>query len=424
MTDATRKFIRDHAADDLSQLLLNASRYQDVDVREAVTQIKAQKQIKDKLPEWYRDDRLIFPSSLAVEQSSSVNTALYKQRLVREEDRLCDLTGGLGVDTFYLSKKVRHIIYIEKNKACCDAAHTNFCLLGVTNVQIINDDAKEILKKKDGRLSGLNVFYIDPSRRGAGDRRLFTLNECEPDLKQIMALLPKPYRMIIKLSPMLDVSQALSQIPSVQEVHVISVKNECKELLFVSETSFEQIDSPCDSADETGSLPDANIYNNKTKHPKPDPLIYCVNYTTDGTEQAFCFRLSDERTAVASLAKSVGPFLYEPNASLLKAGAYKIVACRYGIEKLHSSSHLYTSNYPVAAFPGRIFEITEVLPFNNRMCKTINRSIRQANISVRNFPLTVEELRKRTRISDGGDVFLFATTLPDNQKALIKCHKK
>ena len=212
---------------------------------------------------------------------------------------------------------------------------------------------------------------------------------------------------------MLDITQALTQIPSVSEVHVLSVKNECKELLFVAESDPSplpaRICNPCDVNSQLS---------------KADPVIVCINYSTNNVEQSFSFRLSDEQTTtVAPLAKSLGRFLYEPNASILKSGAYKSVARRYGVEKLHINSHLYVSNQAIMSFPGRFFEITDVFPFNNRMCKTISSVIPQANISVRNFPLSVVELRKRTRISEGGDIYLYATTLSDNQKALIKCQK-
>ena len=406
MNEATRQFIRDHAEDDPPELLLNASRYQGVDIKAAVIQIHARKHIKTKLPEWYKDDRLIFPSTIAVEQSSSEITAKYKQRLALHADWLCDLTGGLGVDTYYLAQKVKQVVYVEKNKACCDAARENFSTLGVTNISVINGDAMDLLKNKDERIAGINVFYIDPSRRGSSNRRLYAVSDCEPDIMQIMALLPNHYRLIIKLSPMLDISRALTLIPSVREIHILSVKNECKELLLVAETPLARI--PCDVA--------SNLR-------QADPDIFCVNYSTDGAYQVFCFRFSDERVAVMPVAECVGCFLYEPNASVLKAGAYKLVASLYRVEKLHKSSHLYTSNQPVETFPGRIFEILEVLPFNNRICKTIHTTIPQANISVRNFPLSVDALRKRTRIHEGGELYLYATTLQDNQKVLIKCRK-
>lgn len=266
MTEATKRFIREHAEDDLHALLLNASRYRDVDVQEAVVQIKARKQIKAKLPKWYNDDRLVFSSSLAVEQCSSEITALYKQRLVQSDDWLCDLTGGLGIDAYYFSQKVRRVTLIEKNNACCKAASENLCMLGATNIHFFNDDATNMLRSNDEYLAGVNVFYVDPSRRSAGDKRLYAISDCEPDLMTIMGLLPVRYRLIIKLSPMLDIAQVLSQIPQICEIHVVSVKNDCKELLLVTTCS--------------------------AIHADVNPVIHCVNYPSDGTEESFSLHYS------------------------------------------------------------------------------------------------------------------------------------
>ncbi len=405
MTEILRKFIHDHAEDDLSELLLSASRYKGVDVKMAVEQIKARNQIKDKLPLWYRDDRFFYPSVLATEQCSSEITALYKQRFVQNEDRLCDLTGGLGLDTYFFSQKVRCVTYVEQNKAYCDAARYNFNLLGVSNVRIVNSDAVKFVMEDDEHVADVDIFYIDPARRGAGNKRMFAISDCEPDLTKIWSLLKRRYKVIVKLSPMLDISQILNQVPEVCEVHIVSIKNDCKELLIIA-GNLSRESKPTDALYE-----------------KPDPEIICVNYTADGAEQSFRFRLSDERSAIVHFAGDTHRYLYEPNTSVLKAGAYKSVSLRYGVEKLHVSSHLYASDHIVSSFPGRIFEITEVIPFSSRICKVLSSKITQANISVRNFPLSVEELRKRTHIADGGNVYLFATTLSDNKKVLIQCEK-
>ncbi|MDR0574096.1 MAG: SAM-dependent methyltransferase [Tannerella sp.] len=405
MTDTLRKFIRDHAEDDLSELLLSAFRYKGVDVKAAVGQIKARNRIKDKIPSWYHDDRLFFPSILATEQCSSEITALYKRRFVRNDDRLCDLTGGLGVDAYFFSQKVKRVTYVEQNGAYCDAARYNLNLLGVSNVCVVNCDAVEFVTGNYGHIADINVFYMDPARRGAGNRRMFAISDCEPDLTKIWTLLQGRYKVIVKLSPMLDLTQLLKQLPEAREVHIVSVKNDCKELLIIAGGL----------PPESGStdLPDK----------KPDPEIICINYTADGMEQSFRFHLSDERSAVVSLAGNMGRYLYEPNSSVLKAGAYKSAALRYGVEKLHASSHLYTSDHPIPSFSGRIFEIAEIIPFSSRTCKTLASDIPRANISVRNFPLPADELRKRMRIADGGSAYLFATTLSDNKKVLIKCRK-
>ena len=397
MTEILRKFIYDHIGDDLSVLLLSASRYRDVDMKVVVGQIKARLHIKEKLPSWYNDDRLFFPSTLAAEQCSSEITAMYKQRFIQSGDCICDLTGGLGIDTYYFSRKARCVIYVEKNEEYCAAAQNNMEILGASGISFINADATDVVTNNDSRITGANLFYIDPARRGEGNKRLFAISDCEPDIIKIWPLLyEKRYGIIVKLSPMLDITQVLAQLAGVDEVHIISVKNESKELLVVSGTVLNE---------------------------NADTQIFCVNYTSGGEEQLFQFSLSDEHSATVRPAERVGHYLYEPNSSILKSGAYKLVALRYGLEKLHVNSHLYTSNNHVSSFPGRIFEVADIIPFGSRTCKVLSSEIPQANLSVRNFPFSVDELRKRMRIDDGGDVYLFATTLSDNKKVLIKCHK-
>lgn len=387
-----RLFIKEHAADDTTRLLLSASRYPDIDMSFAVEQILARRQIKDKLPSWYVNDCLVFPAKIAAEQCSSEQTAMYKQRLVGEDVHLCDLTGGLGIDSYFFSRKVKQVTYIERFGKYCEAARSNFSSLGVINVQVLEGDTVELIPS----LPSTDVFYIDPARRGEGNKRVFALSDCEPNLPELLpGLFRHAPKVIAKLSPMADIQLTLGLLPHTTEVHVISVKNECKELLFVLERDAEVA----------------------------SPEILCVNFTTDGSEETFRFTYPEEQTAASGLCTGVGAYLYEPNASLLKAGAFKIVAERLGIKKLQVSSHLYTSEVWVANFPGRTFEVEATLPFTGKLCKNLSKDIPQANITVRNFPLSVEELRKRTKVTDGGVTYLFATTLADGEKVLIKCHK-
>lgn len=391
-TDELRQFVKEHAGDDLTRLLLSASRYPSIDVPFAVGQIAARRQIKEKLPLWYANDALLFPSKISAEQCSSEQTAFYKQRLVEKEDTLCDLTGGLGVDSYYFSCKARHVTYIERFPAYCEAARNNFSALCAENITIIEGDSTELAPQ----LPEVDAFYIDPARRGEGNKRVFALSDCEPDLP---ALLPELFlhapKIIAKLSPMADIQLTLDLLPGTTAIHVLSVKSECKELLFIVER---------DAVAES-------------------PFVYCTNYNSNGREESFAFTLDGERQEEFRLTGEVKKYLHEPNASLLKAGAFKSVATRFGLEKLHVSSHLYTSETRVNDFPGRSFVVEKIYPFTGKLCKNLAKDIPQANITVRNFPLSVEELRKRTKIADGGDVYLFATTLVNGDKILVKCCK-
>ena len=388
-----REFCKEHASDDLDRLLLSASRYPGIDIPFVVDQLKARRQIKDKLPSWYRNDALVFPSRIAAEQASSEWTALYKQRWVGSSVRLCDLTGGLGVDSYSFSRKVREVVYVERSPSYCEAAIHNFKVLGANNIQVINADAIAFAEKAEG----FDVFYIDPARRGEGDRRFFDLRDCEPDLTAVAPLLLRQAPQVIaKLSPMADIRETKASLPDVVAFHVLSVANECKELV---------------------------VEMRRGAGAERDPSIECVNLLPGGNLECFSFSLREERDTVAPITGQVRTYLYEPNASILKAGAFKTVGARFGLSKLHVSSHLYTSDEWIADFPGRAFRVEEVLPFNHKLCKILAKTFPQANITTRNFPLSVVELRKRTRIIEGGEIYMFATTLADGSRVLIRTYK-
>ena len=393
MTPALMAFIQAHLSDDPDRLLLSASRYPEIDMPFVVAQITARRQIKEKLPTWYQQEQLLFPAKIAAEQCSSEQTALYKQQLVTEEDTLCDLTGGLGIDSYYFSRRVKQVYYIERFPSYCEVARANMATLGARNVVVLEGDSTQWLDQ----LPAIDVFYVDPARRGEGNKRMFALSDCEPDLTQLLPrLLARAPRVIAKLSPMADLRQTLALLPTTQAIHILSVKNECKELLFVIGRE------PRESA-----VP-----------------IHCVHLTKQAaSDECFVCSLEAEQQAASHLATTLRRYLYEPNASVLKAGAFKQVACQFPVEKLQVSSHLYTSDHYLDRFPGRRFEVDEVIPFHSKSCKQLAGQSLQANVTTRNFPLTVEALRKKCRIREGGDIYLFATTGPKEEKLLIRTHK-
>lgn len=390
-TDAqTLQFIHDHLADDTTKLLLTASKFPETDMPFVVDQILSRKQIKDKLPEWVANKAVILPSRIAAEQCSSVQTAIYKQRLIKGES-VCDLTGGLGVDSYYISKATRKSYYIERFPDYCEAARHNFRVLGASHIEVINGDSREI------ELPDADCIYLDPARRGNANKRLFDLQECEPDIVSMKGeLLRKAQRIIVKISPMADITRTLSLLPETTSIHVLSVRNECKELIFVLDAASEQ---------------------------PGQPVIHCINYTTSGEEISYSFTLQQEQETVSPFATQMKQYLYEPNASVMKAGAFRSVAKEYDLDKLQVNSHLYTSDMLQPDFPGRIFVVKETMEFTSKMIKKLSGSIPKANIAVRNFPLTVDELRKKSGIKEGGDIYLFASTLGKDQKILIECTK-
>lgn len=408
LNDTFRAFLREHASDDLSRLLLSASRYPGIDVPLAVEQIAARRQIRDKLPAWYRNDALYFPARMAAEQCSSEATALYKAGLIAPGETLCDLTGGLGIDTYYFSQRAARVVYIERFAAYAEAARHNFAQLGADNIRVMEGDSTALFDT----LENVDTFYIDPARRGEGNRRVFALSDCQPDLTLLLPrLLEKAPRVVAKLSPMADLKLTLDLLPGTVAVHILSVRNECKELIFVIEKETWNAAQEKDAGQDPALAPVV------------PPLITCVNFTASGKKETYSFTLAEEMNAPTLLACAVGSYVYEPNASILKAGAFKSIAARMQLNKLHVSSHLYTSDSRIADFPGRIFQVEEIIPFHGKTLKNITRTLPQANLTVRNFPLSADELRKRLKLKEGGDTYLLATTLAGGEKVLIRCVK-
>lgn len=391
---ALKSFIREHLNDDTNRLLLTASRFPEIDMPWAITQITARHQIRDKLPSWYIKEDLVFPSRLAAEQCSSEQTALYKQQLMKGRS-FCDLTGGLGVDCYYFAQKASSATYIERFSDYCEMARHNFDILKARHIQVVHADVREIV----GTLKA-DTFYIDPARRQNGNKRAFALADYEPDILQLKPILMEnTSRLIIKISPMADLEETLRLLPETREIHILSVKNECKELLFILENT-----QPFLAAEKV--------------------KIFATDLRPDRNKTVFTFHLKEEKETPSITTESLGAYLYEPHAALLKSGAFKLIAQRYGLQKLHRHSHLYTSTVFAADFPGRCFEIEDIWEFSGKLLKQANRLIPQANLTVRNFPLSVAEIRKRSGIKEGGNLYLFATTLANEQKVLIKTHKK
>lgn len=317
-------------------------------------------------------------------------TARYKSSLLKGGS-LIDLTGGFGIDCAFLAPNFKKVIYVEKQEELCGIAAHNFPLLGLNHVEIVNGDGVDFLKNTNR----VNCIFIDPARRDDKGGKTVAISDCMPDVKAMSSLLlDKADMIMIKLSPMLDLALALSDMPKTKAVHIVSVLNECKELLLV-------------------------LASNDTESCK----IHCVNLDRKGDMQCFDFTREEEQNVICDYASDMGKYLYEPNSSILKAGAYKSIAYKYGIKKLHPNSHLYASDQLITDFPGRIFICHSVFSLNKREMKEHLSGISKANITVRNFPSSVSELRKRTKLNEGGDIYLFATTLADEKRVILKCTK-
>lgn len=391
----TSRFIDEHRHDDVRLLALQAGKYPDVDMTEAVVQIAGWQIAEKKVPSWAQTEGIRYPQHLSMEQCSSEVTARYKASLVGG-DTFADLTAGLGVDSSFIARRFRQADYVERQEVLCELARHNFLLLGVGHIRVHQADGTEYLRTMDP----VDCLFLDPARRDSHGGKTVAIADCEPNVCALEPLLIERGRVVmIKLSPMLDMASALNDLKHVREIHIVAVNNECKELIIIlkkQDLSSEQ--------------------SNK------EIVISCEQVVNNFVHQHVEFTLSQERNASCVMAEQVEGYLYEPGAALLKAGAYRILSERYEVKKLHPNSHLYTSDTEID-FPGRCFRVIAVSGFGKKELKSFLADVDKANLTVRNFPSSVADLRKKLKLKEGGDVYLFATTLADGEKVLIKCEK-
>ena len=390
MNKETRQFIRDNMEADIHQLALQASRYPLVDMPLAIRQINGKQKIKLKIPLFFNTVDILYPVQLSLEQSSSQSTAYYKSTLC-EGNTLVDLTGGFGIDCCFMAVNFRQVTYVERDAELCKLAYHNFDALGCQNIDVIHADSVNHLSEIDK----VDWIFIDPARRSESGKKVVLLSDCEPNVSSLApVMLNKATNVMIKLSPMLDITAAVRDLPNTDEIHIISVENECKEVLL--------------------------ILNQK---PGNQIKIRTINLSKNKTNQVFEFQALDEADAVIGFSSEISNYLYEPNSAVMKSGAFKAVASRFGLTKLHINTHLYTSSNLIVEFPGRIFEVQKVWGTAKKNLKDLAISAPKANISTRNYPLPVDELRKKLKIKEGGDVYLFACTVNNEQKVIVECRK-
>ena len=390
MNDKTRDFIGQHIDDDVRQLALRGCRDEDVDLDMALRQIAGQQTARRKLPSWAALDGILYPPHLNMEQCSSEQTARYKasicQRLLASlptPHTLADLTGGFGVDFTILCDLFNQGTYVEKDSALFAISSHNIRTFG-KNTEHMNDDGMDYLH----RMEHSSMIFMDPARRDDHGGRTYGISDCTPNVLEVKdELLQKADVVMLKLSPMLDWHKAVSDLGEqhIKEVHIVSVQNECKELLIVMQK-------------EAGQL-----------------TVYCVN-----DDSVFAYHPSANSSCPVSFQSSP-VYLYEPNAAIMKAGCFREVSSTFKVQPLAANSHLFTSTAFVEDFPGRKFMIHAISSMNKQELKTALKDIRRANITVRNFPMTVAELRKKLKLSEGGNDYIFATTLAEGKKVLILC---
>ncbi|GAA4046206.1 SAM-dependent methyltransferase [Hymenobacter glaciei] len=390
LPEAARRYVAAHLYDDPAHLALQARRHPGLPVPELVRQIQARQKARTKLPAWADNPELIFPPALSVEQASSARTAAFKAGLV-DGVRLADLTGGFGADSAAFATRVAQVDYVERNPALAEVVRYNFGQLALDNVAVHAADAVAFLKESPYHYDWL---YLDPARRDTAARKIFLLHDCEPDVVRLLPLLlHKADKVLLKTSPMLDIEHAVQGLGHVRRLWVVAVDNEVKEVLY-----------------ELG------------QEPAVDPERYALNLRRDGSQQEFRLNRAREARAIPRYAEAQ-QYLYEPNAAVLKAGAFRSIGTAFELLKLHQHSHLYTSDVLRTDFPGRVFKILAVEKADGAVLKAHLGPEARAHVTTRNFPDSVADFRRRTGIREGGEVYLFATTDLRGRPVVLVCEK-
>ena len=396
--EATWEFIREHQDDDIRELALRGTKDPEVDIAFALQQIDGHRRAMEKLPSWAAKEGMVWPPHLSMEQCSSEQTARYKAEVAGSGESFVDLTAGFGVDASFIAQGFQKAVCVELQPELCAISSANFKLLGL-QIEVVNGDGVEYLHK----MPPADLVFIDPARRDEHGGRTYGIADCTPNvLDFIDELLEKVHRVMIKLSPMLDWRKAVEDIgrENVSAVHIVSVANECKELI---------VEMKRWKGEKVKNLEEAKVV--------------CVNLLSDGGRECFEFDAYAPTKSFPLLTLSPLHFLYEPNASVMKAGRFDLLAECFGVTPLHQNSHLFVSDKEVTDFPGRGFVIERITSMNKRELKESLAGITQANIAVRNFPMSAEELRRRLKLRDGGDIYIFATTIENAGHRLLICRK-
>ncbi len=380
-----QNYIDEKTGTDVSKLAFQKNPFPEVDFKILLNQIEARAKSKEKLPTWFTTKNIIYPSKISVEQTSSEITARYKSEIV-SGDNLIDLSGGFGVDDFYFSKKMRQLIHCEINPELSEIVAHNFNQLESHNCSCIAGDSSEIIENLHQKFDWI---YIDPSRRNDSKGKVFMLTDCLPNVPDLQDFyFQYANNILIKTAPILDITAGLSELKNVKTIHIVAVDNEVKELLWEIEKDFIA-----------------------------DIIIKTINIKKEST-QIFQFHHNTNFVTSLGLPKK---YLYEPNSAIMKSGGFTAITTQFPVEKLHQHSHLYTSN-DLIEFPGRVFQIEKVLDYSKKEMRE-HFSKQNANITTRNFPDTVETIRTKWNIKDGGDRYCFFTTDKNDSKIVLLCTK-
>ncbi|MBC7776312.1 MAG: methyltransferase domain-containing protein [Phycisphaerae bacterium] len=394
-------FIWQHRDDDPRQLALSAKKYPNIQISIVSAQVQALQKIRPKIPTWYRPG-MEFPLAISLEQASSERTARFKAGLFSGK-KIADLTGGLGVDSFFFSQQFESVTYVEQNAELLAATRHNFAQLGATNVHFEHCTAEDFLEKTDDHF---DLIYLDPARRDERKGKVFQLADCSPDVLKIKDLmLEKSPRVLLKTAPLLDLKLAAGQLGKVSKIWVVASEGDCREVLYLLEREALPMDQ----------IPIVAVALESR------PIEFDKPYRSEDQPTTFTFSWAEEQLAVANFSTPLN-FLYEPNPAVLKAGAFRSFAERFDLSKLHANTHLYTSTEFRPKLPARSFAIEQVCKYDRKAVQ-VHVPGGKANIACRNFPDTPDQVRRKLGLTDGGEVYLFAATDAENKKLVMVCRK-
>ena len=386
LNDDIQTFISQQVGQSISTLALQKNPFPALDWRQILQQIEAKTKAKEKLPTWFKTPKIIYPSKVSVEQTSSEITADYKTNLIFGKT-LIDLTGGFGVDAFYFAKHFEKVVHCEHEASLSKRVLHNYNHLQITNITCLSGESERILENLQ---TTFDWIYIDPSRRNESKGKVFLLRDCEPNVPELLNFYFQfSLRILIKTAPLLDLTAGLQELKNVAAIHIVAVENEVKELLWEIHHDFSG-----------------------------NPMIKTVNISKKGKEH-FDFEMTKNKFEVTFSEPLT--YLFEPNAAVMKSGGFSEIAKHYPVLKLHSQTHLYTSD-KIVDFCGRIFEIQQKINYSKTNMKRLLEN-QKANITTRNFPETVEHIRKKWKIKEGGDLYCFFATDLNNQKIVLLCKK-
>lgn len=390
LTPEIKAFIRQHADEKPERLALQSKRYPELPMAFIARQVKARQRILKKLPSWHANEDVVFPESLSLEQCSSESAAEYKARLL-EGGAMADLTGGLGVDAFAFSKGFQRVYHVERNRELSEIVAENAGALGRASVvRTVADDGLDWL---DTHVGDLDLIYVDPARRDSRSLKVSALEDCEPNLSAIWErLLKRAKRVAVKLSPGLDIDSITQALRGIREIHVISIANECKETFCIAENGYDG-----------------------------EASIVCVNERANGEWNRFSFFRSQEK-ALAGRYREVSHYLYEPNASIMKAGGFKSLSEKLGLSLLHPRTRFYASDQRIEGFPGRVFQVLDTGEIQAKAARSLFPE-GKANVLARNAGLASDALKRKLKLNDGGELFAIGTTDQSEQRILLKCRR-